>query len=164
MVKYINVLIPDKVIGVNEMKIIIINGPNINLLGKREKDIYGEISYDDMCNIIKGYAINEKIQIQIEQSNSEGQIINYIQDAYDKYDAIVINPGAYTHYSIAIFDALKSVPIPSIEVHMSNIYSREEFRKKSVTAGACIGQITGFGIQSYIMALSALKNMYKKDL
>ena len=164
MVKYINVLIPDKVIGVNEMKIIIINGPNINLLGKREKDIYGEISYDDMCNIIKGYAINEKIQIQIEQRNSEGQIINYIQDAYDKYDAIVINPGAYTHYSIAIFDALKSVPIPSIEVHMSNIYSREEFRKKSVTAGACIGQITGFGIQSYIMALSALKNMYKKDL
>lgn len=164
MVKYINVLIPDKVIGVNEMKIIIINGPNINLLGKREKDIYGEISYDDMCNMIKSYAINEKIQIQIEQSNSEGQIIDYIQNAYDKYDAIVINPGAYTHYSIAIFDALKSVPIPSIEVHMSNIYSREEFRKKSVTAGACIGQITGFGIQSYIMALSALKNMYKNKL
>lgn len=164
MVKYINVLIPDKVIGVNEMKIIIINGPNINLLGKREKDIYGEISYDDMCNMIKSYAINEKVQIQIEQSNSEGQIIDYIQNAYDKYDAIVINPGAYTHYSIAIFDALKSVPIPSIEVHMSNIYSREEFRKKSVTAGACIGQITGFGIQSYIMALSALKNMYKNKL
>ena len=146
------------------MKIIIINGPNINLLGKREKDIYGEISYADMCNIIKSYATDEKIQVQIEQSNSEGQIIDYIQNAYDKYDAIVINPGAYTHYSIAIFDALKSVPIPSVEVHMSNIYSREEFRKKSVTAGACIGQITGFGIQSYIMALSALKNMHKKGL
>ena len=107
---------------------------------------------------MKENAANLDIEVDIVQNNIEGEIINYFQAAYDKYDAIVINPGAYTHYSIAIHDAIKSLPIPTIEVHLSNIHAREEFRKKSVTAPACIGQISGFGIVGYKLALTYLKD------
>lgn len=140
------------------MKILVINGPNINFLGIREKNIYGNKTYEDLCNYVKNTAAELKLDVEVVQSNIEGEIIGFIQDAYEKYDGIVINPGAYTHYSIAIYDALKAVSIKTIEVHISNIHSREEFRRKSVTAPACIGQICGFGFYGYEMALLALKN------
>lgn len=138
------------------MKILVINGPNINFLGIREKNIYGTKNYEDLCNYIKEEAKILGAEVEVLQSNIEGEIINFIQAAYEKYDGIVINPGAYTHYSIAIYDALKAVSIKTVEVHISNIHSREEFRKKSVTAPACVGQICGFGFYGYIMAMMAL--------
>lgn len=140
------------------MKVLLINGPNINMLGIREKDIYGSMSYDKLCSTLDKKAEDLNIDLTIYQSNIEGEIINTIQEAFEIYDGIIINPGAYTHYSIAIYDALKAVNIPTVEVHISNIYAREEFRKKSVTAPACIGQISGFGIDSYVLALIGLKN------
>jgi 3-dehydroquinate dehydratase-2 len=138
------------------MKVLVINGPNINFLGIREKNIYGTKNYENLCSYIKDESKKLEVDVDILQSNIEGQIIGYIQDAYEKYDGIVINPGAYTHYSIAIYDALKSVSIKTVEVHISNIHSREEFRRKSVTAPACIGQICGFGFYGYIMAIMGL--------
>jgi 3-dehydroquinate dehydratase, type II len=140
------------------MKILVVNGPNINLLGIREKSVYGTSSYEDLCNEIKDEAKKLKLDVNVVQSNIEGEIINYIHSAYGKYDGIIINPGAYTHYSYAIYDAINSVNIPTVEVHISNVHAREDFRKKSVTAAACLGQIAGFGIQSYLLALIALKN------
>ena len=143
------------------MKFMIINGPNLNMLGVREKNIYGEKNYEDICN----YAIKEGekrgYKIRIFQSNLEGEIINFIQKAYfENYDGIIINPGAYTHYSYAIHDAIKGISeIPTVEVHLSNIHSREEFRKISVTAPACIGQICGFGVFGYVMAMEALESV-----
>ncbi|WP_010232850.1 type II 3-dehydroquinate dehydratase [Clostridium arbusti] len=138
------------------MKVLVINGPNINFLGIREKNIYGTKNYENLCSYIKDESKKLEVDVDILQSNIEGEIIGYIQDAYEKYDGIVINPGAYTHYSIAIYDALKSVSIKTVEVHISNIHSREEFRRKSVTAPACIGQICGFGFYGYIMAIMGL--------
>ena len=138
------------------MNITIINGPNINMLGIRERDVYGIKSYEEACDLLYKAAKEMDISLAIVQSNSEGEIIDYIQKAYGKFDGIIINPGAYTHYSIAIYDALKAVQLPAVEVHFSNIHAREEFRSKSVTAGACIGQICGFGYYGYIMAMQAL--------
>lgn len=140
------------------MKILIVNGPNINLLGIRERNIYGKTTYGEMCKYLEKEAKELKLDVNIVQSNIEGELINYIQDAYGKYDGIIINPAAYTHYSIAILDALKAVDIPTVEVHISNIHSREEFRRESVTAPGCIGQISGFGIYGYIMAMMGLIN------
>lgn len=142
------------------MRVMVINGPNLNFLGIRETGIYGEKSYEDVCAFIHESASKRGIQADILQSNVEGEIVNFIQKAYaDKYDGIVINPAAYTHYSIAIYDALKAANIPAVEVHLSNIYKREEYRHKSVTAPACIGSICGFGHFGYAMALEALKAM-----
>ncbi|MEW8955239.1 type II 3-dehydroquinate dehydratase [Clostridium sp.] len=144
------------------MRILIINGPNINMLGIREKDVYGNKTYESICDYIKDEGKKRGVHIDIVQNNIEGEIINYIQGAYfEKYNGIIINPGAYTHYSIAIYDALKSVDIPCIEVHLSNIYKREEFRHKSVTAPACIGQISGLGEYGYILAIDGLINFIK---
>lgn len=138
-------------------KIMIINGPNLNFLGIREKDIYGSLNYETLCEQIKNYAEFKNINFTFLQSNIEGEIINFIQKAYkEKYDAIVINPGGYTHTSVSIFDAIKAVSIPTVEVHISNIHKREEFRSKCLIAGACIGQITGFGKYSYILAIKYL--------
>ena len=127
-------------------KILIINGPNLNFLGIREKGIYGNDDYNSVCKYIKEKFENEDVKIEILQSNSEGKII----------DGIVINPGAYTHYSYAILDAIKSVAIPTVEVHLSNIHEREEFRKISVTAPACIDQIYGKGKEGYVEAVEIL--------
>lgn len=141
------------------MKIKIINGPNLNLLGIREKNIYGNRDFNTI--IAELIEEGEKLghEIIAFQSNIEGEIINEIHSAYfDGFDGIIINPGAFTHYSIAIYDALKGVEIDTIEVHLSNIYKREEFRHKSVTAPACIGQISGFGEFGYKMAILALEN------
>ncbi|WP_053956574.1 type II 3-dehydroquinate dehydratase [Inediibacterium massiliense] len=143
------------------MKILIINGPNINFLGIREKEVYGETTYEDLCTYLYTEADKMDIDIGIVQSNIEGDIINYIQGAYQKYDGIIINPAAYTHYSIAIYDALKAVNIKAIEVHISNIHQREDYRKISVTAPACVGQICGMGIYGYVLAMMALKRIVK---
>lgn len=139
------------------LKIIVINGPNINLLGNRENEIYGDMNYEDICDYIVDKGRELDVDIHMFQSNIEGEIVTNIQEADGVYDGIIINPAAYTHYSIAILDALKAVNIKAVEVHISNIHKREEFRKKSVTAPACIGQISGFGIYGYILAIMALK-------
>lgn len=139
------------------MKILVMNGPNINFLGIREKGIYGEENYDSLCERIRRKAEELEVEVAIFQSNSEGALIDRIQEAYgDGTDAIIINPGAYTHYSYALRDALASVQIPKIEVHISNIHQREEFRHTSVTAPVCNGQIVGLGFTGYELAMEAL--------
>lgn len=136
------------------MKVLVINGPNINMLGVREPDVYGKEDYNALGAGLENKATALGIELEIVQSNSEGTIIDYIQDAHNKYDGIIINPGAYTHYSYAISDAIKAISVPVIEVHLSNIHSREEFRRKSVTAEGCKGQISGLGFKSYYAALA----------
>lgn len=141
-------------------KILVINGPNLNFLGIREKNIYGSESYDKLCEYIYNYAKMKNIIIEIKQTNYEGEIINFLQKAYyDKVDGILINPGAYTHYSYAIFDCIKSIDIPTIEVHLSDIKAREDFRKISVISPACIHQIYGKGKDSYIEGIKYLMNI-----
>lgn len=145
-------------------KILIINGPNLNFLGIRETNIYGTDNYEELCNFIKENFKNQNVLIEIKQSNYEGEIIDFLQKAYfEKVDGIVINPGAYTHYSYAIFDAIKSVMIPTVEVHLSDIYSREEFRKISVIASACVTQISGKGKIGYIEAVKILMEEVKNN-
>ncbi len=138
------------------MKILVINGPNLNLLGSREPDIYGKQDYAALLKQFEDFAQARNITIDAFQSNSEGALIDKIHAAAGNYDGIVINPGAYTHYSIAILDALKAVDVPAIEVHLSNIAAREDFRHKSVTAAGCIGQISGLGFDSYFLAIEGL--------
>ncbi|MCX7747488.1 MAG: type II 3-dehydroquinate dehydratase [Clostridia bacterium] len=136
-------------------KILVVNGPNLNLLGTREKDIYGRETLNDIAVRVNEEAEKLSMFVDFVQSNHEGEIIDKIHDARGKYDVLIMNPGAYTHYSIAIRDAVKAAEIPTIEVHLSNIHSREEFRSKSVIAPVCVGQISGFGGNSYIIALHA---------
>lgn len=139
------------------MQILVINGPNINFLGIREKGIYGNHDYDYLLGLIKEKAQQLNVNIETYQSNCEGDIINRIQKAYyDKVDGIIINPGAFTHYSYAIRDALASITVPKIEVHISNIHQREEFRHNSVTAAVCNGQIAGLGLEGYLLACDAI--------
>ena len=135
------------------MKFLIINGPNLNLLGKREPGIYGDESYDALCKMVKDYALEHGSTAECFQSNHEGAIIDAIQQAEGVYDAIVINPGAYTHYSYAMLDALKAISVPAYEVHISHIDQREPFRAISVTAPACVGQLYGHGLKGYLMAM-----------
>lgn len=135
------------------MKFLIINGPNLNLLGKREPGIYGDESYEALCKMVKDYAAAHSSTADCFQSNHEGAIIDAIQAADGVYDAIVINPGAYTHYSYAILDALKAISVPAYEVHISHIDQREPFRAVSVTAPACVGQLYGHGLKGYLMAM-----------
>jgi 3-dehydroquinate dehydratase-2 len=135
------------------MNLLIINGPNMNLLGIREVNVYGTKNYDSLVNEIKEFANENRITVELKQSNSEGEIIDIMHNAISKFDGMVINPGAYTHYSYAIHDAIKAVQIPTIEVHISNIGAREDFRHSSVILPACIGQISGLGFQGYILAM-----------
>jgi 3-dehydroquinate dehydratase-2 len=144
------------------LKIGIINGPNLNMLGKRDQKIYGNLTLEEMNHKIESFAKEEDIELTIKQSNSEGEIIDSIQQFSSQADGLIINPAAYTHYSYAIADALRDCSIPTIEVHISDIFSREDFRKKSVTASACTEQIAGFGYQSYILAIYALQDLLKK--
>lgn len=143
------------------MKVLVIHGPNLNLLGMRETDIYGIKSLEEINNAIRSLASELDIDVNILQLNSEGEIIDAIQK--NTYDALIINPAAYTHTSIAIRDALLAVGKPSIEVHLSNIYRREEFRRKSFMADVAVGQISGFGPDSYLLALRAVKNILSKE-
>lgn len=135
------------------MRFLIINGPNLNLLGKREPGIYGDQTYQALCAMIKEHAEKNNSTADFFQSNHEGAIIDAIHAADGVYDAIVINPAAYTHYSYAILDALKAVSVPAYEVHISNIDQRESFRAVSVTAPACVGQLYGHGFGGYLMAM-----------
>lgn len=138
------------------MKIMVINGPNINMLGTREPEIYGSLTLDDIINNLKDYAKTLGIELETFQSNVEGEIVNTIQKAKNDCSGIVINPAAYTHTSVAIRDAIAAVGLPCVEVHLSNIHKREEFRKNSLTAPVCIGQIAGFGANSYKLGLQGL--------
>ncbi|HHW46393.1 MAG TPA: type II 3-dehydroquinate dehydratase [Clostridiales bacterium] len=144
-------------------KILVINGPNMNMLGTREKGIYGSQTLDEINQSISTYASSMRIKCDFYQSNSEGDIIDQIHRVKDEYDGCIINAGAYTHYSYAIHDAIKAVGKPFIEVHMSNVYSREEFRHKSVIAPACKGVIAGFGRNSYLLGISALYDLIKQN-
>ena len=137
------------------MKLLVINGPNLNMLGLREPGVYGNDTMESINKEILSKAKEKGIEVNFFQSNIEGEIINKIHSAVGVYDGIIINPGAYTHYSIAIRDAIASVNVPAVEVHLSNIHKREQFRHTSVTAPVCMGQITGFGKKGYIMALEA---------
>jgi 3-dehydroquinate dehydratase-2 len=143
-------------------KIIVINGPNLNFLGIREKSHYGNEDYNFLINMIKEHGVKNNITIDTFQSNSEGAIIDKLQQCYfDKIDGIVINPGAYTHYSYAIRDAIASISIPTVEVHISNIHEREEFRKISVIRPVCIHQIYGKGLQGYVEGIDYLLDKIK---
>ena len=144
------------------MRILIINGPNINMLGIREKNIYGSKNYKDLIKYIKEYTEDKDIEIEIYQSNSEGQIINKIQEAYNLYDGIVINPAAYTHTSIAILDALTAVNITTVEVHLTDVNKREDFRKISYVSYFAKKTIKGKGFDGYIEAIDFLKENYDK--
>ena len=135
------------------MRFLVINGPNLNLLGRREPEIYGDQTYDALCGLIRDYAAAHNASAVCFQSNHEGAIIDQIQAAEGVYDAIILNPGAYTHYSYAILDALKAVRVPAYEVHISHIDQREPFRAVTVTAPACVGQLYGHGFQGYLMAM-----------
>lgn len=146
------------------MKILVINGPNINMLGIREPDVYGKKSYADLLAFIRQSASDAGIEVDLFQSNSEGAIVDIIQSAYDKADGIVINPAAYTHTSIAILDALKAVALPAVEVHLSDVHSREEFRRYSYISAACVKTIAGRGFEGYKDAIEFLTEYLGKML
>ncbi len=143
------------------MKILVINGPNLNMLGIREPDHYGRETYRDLCEKIQKHCDNKNVEVQIYQSNHEGDLVDEIQKAYGNMDGIVINPGAYTHTSIAILDAVKSVDIPTVEVHISKVEEREDFRQVSYVRLACVKTITGHGTQGYLEAIDYLTEEYK---
>ena len=143
------------------MKILIINGPNLNLLGLREPEIYGKRNYSSLCALIKECCEANEIEYEIFQSNHEGVIVDKIQDAYSVFDGIVINPAAYTHTSVAILDALKAVAIPTVEVHISDINSREEFRKFSYVSLVAKKTIAGLGLDGYRVAIEEMYNILK---
>ncbi len=144
------------------MKLLIINGPNLNMLGIREPGIYGKESYDTLCEKIRSHAKKLGIEAEIYQSNHEGALVDKIQEAYfGKMDGIVINPGAYTHTSIALLDALQAVSIPTVEVHISNVSEREDFRQISYLRAACIATVSGHGTDGYLEAMTLLHERYK---
>ena len=142
------------------MKILVINGPNINMLGIREPGIYGKNTFADLLQLLEQTAQDEGLEIEQYQSNHEGDLVDKIQWAYDKIDGIVINPAAYTHTSVAILDALKSVSIPAVEVHISDVDSREPFRQISYAGMACVKTIKGLGLEGYRQAILYLKENY----
>lgn len=145
------------------MRILVVNGPNLNFLGIREKEVYGDRDYFSLVSLIEKKAAELNIEVEVFQSNGEGEIIDRLQKAYnDNVDGIIINPAAYTHYSYAIRDALACFNIPKIEVHISNIHKREEFRHNSVIASVCDGQITGLGFEGYLLAMEAIVKLGNK--
>lgn len=144
-------------------KILVIHGPNLNLLGKREPDVYGNITIDEINKKLKALAKEKKVTLDVFQSNHEGEIVDKIGKAKNKYKSLLINPAAYTHTSVAIRDAILATGIPTIEVHLSNIYSREDFRHTSLVASVAKGQISGFGLDSYIYGLEAAIKLAKKN-
>ncbi len=142
------------------MKIRVINGPNLNMLGIREPAIYGSTTYEHLCDLIRNHAKKTGVSVTLLQSNHEGDLVDYIQQAYGVDDAIVINPGAYTHTSVAILDAAKAVGLPVVEVHISKVEDREDFRQISYIRQACVKTITGHGIAGYTEAMDYLKENY----
>jgi len=144
------------------MKVLFLNGPNLNLLGQREPEVYGRTTLADIEANVRKEAKALKVEIDFRQSNLEGQLVDWIQAAKGEFDVIVINAAAYTHTSIALRDAISAVGIPTIEIHLSNVHAREKFRHKSLIAPVCCGQITGFGANSYILAVQASVNVNAK--
>jgi 3-dehydroquinate dehydratase-2 len=138
------------------MQILVLNGPNLNLLGTREPGVYGALTLDRIMAQLVEHARARQVGIDWHQSNDEGDLVTRIGQSRGRYDGIILNPAAYTHTSVALRDALQAVPVPCVEVHLSNVHARESFRQTSLTAAACIGQIAGFGPMSYILALDAL--------
>ena len=145
------------------MKILVINGPNINMLGIREPGIYGKDNFNTLCENVETYAKENGIEAKLFQSNHEGALVDEIQGAYGVFDGIVINPGAYTHTSIALLDAVKAVSIPTVEVHISDVLSREDFRQISYIRDACVKTICGHGIKGYTEAMEFLKENYGEN-
>ncbi|MBS6603532.1 MAG: type II 3-dehydroquinate dehydratase [Brachyspira sp.] len=145
------------------MKIFVINGVNMNMLGIREPEKYGSMTLKDLEKFLYAYSFELGVDIEMFQSNHEGEIVEKIHSAYKTADGIIINPGAYTHTSVAIRDALAAVDIPTVEIHMTNIHSREDFRHKSLIAPVCIAQISGFGFESYKLGLKGLVDFLKND-
>ena len=144
-------------------KIIILNGPNLNLLGEREKDQYGNVTLKDIENNCKNFATENNIKLSFFQSNIEGELVNQIQKSRNEQDGLIINAGGYTHTSVAIHDALKILKIPIIELHISNVYNREEFRHKSLISKVAKGVICGFGADGYLMSLKAINIFLKNE-
>lgn len=144
-------------------KVLVINGPNLNMLGIREPKIYGKLSLEQINAKLTNLADQLGLQIEFYQSNHEGELIDKIHQGYSMINGILINPGAFTHYSLALRDAIDAVKIPCVEVHISNIHAREEFRRQSVIAPVCIGQIAGFGESSYLLGLRALADFLQND-
>ena len=134
-------------------RILVLNGPNLNLLGTREPEVYGTTTLDDINEMLRNRAAQLGVEISFLQSNIEGELVTAIQNAREHYDFILLNPGAFTHYSIAIRDAISAIDVPVIELHLSNVHAREEFRHKSVLAPVVMGQVLGFGVDSYLAAL-----------
>jgi 3-dehydroquinate dehydratase II len=148
---------PPRSTQVDEMiKILLINGPNLNLLGLREPEVYGHETLDDIVNELRSFASDRDVELSDFQSNSEGDLVTAIHDARTTVDGIILNPGAYTHYSIAIRDAIAGVSLPVVETHLSNVHAREAFRRESMVTPVCVGVVAGFGRHSYFVALEAL--------
>ena len=145
-------------------KVLVIHGPNLNMLGKRETGVYGTATLDEINDTVRTTAKELGADVTFFQSNSEGMLIDKIHEASGRYDAIIINPGGYTHTSVSLRDAIAAVALPTIEVHMSNIYSREEFRHHSYITSVAAGQISGFGVNSYLLALRAAVEMVRKGI
>jgi 3-dehydroquinate dehydratase II len=140
------------------MRLLFLNGPNLNLLGQREPGVYGHDSLKEIEGMVRDRASKSGTEIEFRQSNHEGELVTWIQEAKGKFDAIVLNAGAYTHTSIALRDAIAATAVPTIEIHLSNVHAREEFRHKSLIASVCVGQICGFGGNSYVLAFEAAVN------
>lgn len=147
---------------VSEMRVLVLNGPNLNLLGEREPEVYGTLRLSDVEAALSSLADDLGVDVAFGQSNSEGKLIDMLHDSRHTCDAVVFNPGAYTHYSYALRDAVASIAIPVVEVHLSNIHAREQFRVISVIAPACAGQITGFGLDSYLLGLRAAVDLARE--
>ena len=145
------------------MKILVLNGPNLNLLGSREPEVYGSETFEDIRAGLRERGRDLDVEVVCEQSNSEGKLVTRIGETPGEFDGIILNPAAYTHTSVALRDALQAVAVPCVEVHLSNVMAREEFRHKSMTAAACVGQISGFGATSYRLALEALVERLRKE-
>lgn len=145
------------------MKILVVNGPNLDLLGTREPDVYGTETLEDIADELKGHAESLGVEIDFYQSNEEGELITRIGKAGSEFDGIIINPAGYTHTSVALRDALAACGLPCVETHLSNVHAREDFRQKNLTAGVCLAQVQGFGSHSYTLALDGLVTYLRRE-